>query len=396
MVSEKQLEDIICKYPELLEQGLTLKGRQIHVYGKIMDVLFEDKFGQKLIVELKKGVVLRNHIGQIMEYEGSILSEEDPAARVMLVGNRVPPNLAKALDHHGIEYKEIPISDLLGFLKEKNDSEYIQLLSEDNVEAVDITDNSKKKTQSKECSIEAFLKIVEDPSVLENINYLRSRIKSLGSDIKEYARRWHWIMFKSSKGQFCGIGVHKNHIVIFINLPRNQFKSDTLDIKGNNYVKINIQPQTDLNLITEYINKAYQVNIVATEIDFEKAALYAPTERVHIDKALELLKERDKLYFYTNANIGSLFDLSIESIYFKLKGEKAISLQADFIELVTGNPDETRLPKARYYYGYKNLRFLNQPIEQTDLRYFKTGNPLSNSTPGACIILDPKTYANRV
>jgi len=55
MLTEKQLEDIICKYPEFLEQGLVLKRRQIHLFGKIMDILFKGKFGQKLIVELKKG-----------------------------------------------------------------------------------------------------------------------------------------------------------------------------------------------------------------------------------------------------------------------------------------------------------------------------------------------------
>jgi len=130
MLSEKNFEDIICKYPELIEENLVFKGRQVHVYGKIMDILFEDKFGQKLIIELKAGPIDRKHIGQVMEYEGSVLHVEDPTARVMLVGNRVPPNLKKALDHHGIEWKEISIKCLLEFLTIKNDVDFLKMFDE--------------------------------------------------------------------------------------------------------------------------------------------------------------------------------------------------------------------------------------------------------------------------
>jgi RecB family endonuclease NucS len=118
-MKEKDLEDIVCKYPDLIEEGLTFKGRQVHLYGKIIDIMFEDKFKQKLIVELKIGAIDRKHIGQVMEYEGNVLSEEDPTARIMLIGNRVPPSLQKALDHHGIEWKEYPISVIKQYLIDK-------------------------------------------------------------------------------------------------------------------------------------------------------------------------------------------------------------------------------------------------------------------------------------
>ena len=101
-----------------------------------MDILFEDKFGQKLIIELKAGPIDRKHIGQVMEYEGSVLHVEDPTARVMLVGNRVPPNLKKALDHHGIEWKEISIKCLLEFLRIKNDVDFLKMFDEHTEEKV--------------------------------------------------------------------------------------------------------------------------------------------------------------------------------------------------------------------------------------------------------------------
>jgi len=130
-MTERELEDILCKYPELIEEELTLTGRQISVYGKIMDILFEDKFGDKLIVELKRDTISRTDIGQIMEYEGGILGKENPAVRVMLIGDRVPPNFQKALDYHGIEWKEIKKNDLFQFLEEKNDKELSGLVMKD-------------------------------------------------------------------------------------------------------------------------------------------------------------------------------------------------------------------------------------------------------------------------
>ena len=131
MIHEKDFEDIICKYPELIEDGLTFKGRQITLYGRRMDILFEDKFKRKLIIELKIGPIKDAHIGQILSYEGMLLSDDDPSIRVMLVGNRVPPNIQRSLDHHGIAWQEITFSYLRTFLEEKQDTTFLSLMNSD-------------------------------------------------------------------------------------------------------------------------------------------------------------------------------------------------------------------------------------------------------------------------
>ncbi len=131
MFSEKQFEDLICQYPELIEEGLTLKGRQITLYGRRMDILFEDNLKRKLIIELKVGPIKDEHVGQILAYEGMLLSSEDPSVRVMLVGNRVPPNLRRSLDHHGIAWKEITIMQLKDLLSCKENRDFLDLLSID-------------------------------------------------------------------------------------------------------------------------------------------------------------------------------------------------------------------------------------------------------------------------
>ena len=116
MFSERLFEDILVKYPELIESNLKFIGRQVKHFGKRIDILFEDKFKEKLIIELKKDNLDRNALSQVLEYEGYILSEKDPSARVMLIANRIPLNLKKAMEHHGIEYKEVTIKQLLDFL----------------------------------------------------------------------------------------------------------------------------------------------------------------------------------------------------------------------------------------------------------------------------------------
>jgi hypothetical protein len=130
MIREKDFEDILCKYPELIEEGLVLKGRQVTLYGRRMDILFEDRFKRRLIVELKSGPIKDEHIGQILSYEGILLSGEDPTIRVMLIGTRVPPNIQRSLDHHGIGWKEITLSALKEFIKEKRDDSYIGLFED--------------------------------------------------------------------------------------------------------------------------------------------------------------------------------------------------------------------------------------------------------------------------
>ncbi len=128
---EKDFEDIICKYPELIEEGLILIGRQLSLYGRRMDVLFEDKFKRKLIIELKAGPIKDEHIGQILSYEGMLLSADDPTIRIMLVGTRVPPNIQRSLDHHGIAWKEITFSFLKEFLYNNGDESLNHLFEYD-------------------------------------------------------------------------------------------------------------------------------------------------------------------------------------------------------------------------------------------------------------------------
>jgi hypothetical protein len=113
---EREIEDALAGHPELIEENLTLLGRQLTVAVRRIDLLFEDGNGRKLIVELKRGTIRDEHVGQVISYVGRILTKEDPTARTMLIATRVPLAFQTVLDHFGIAWKEISEKTIAGYL----------------------------------------------------------------------------------------------------------------------------------------------------------------------------------------------------------------------------------------------------------------------------------------
>lgn len=123
---EREIEQILYNYPEIIEEGLEPIGRQVSLFGKRADLLFMDDSGKKLIVELKRGEVTREHVGQLIEYLGSMLRNEKEDVRAMLVAGSIPSSMQVALDHFGIEWKTVSDSQLVAFLQERGEEETAQ------------------------------------------------------------------------------------------------------------------------------------------------------------------------------------------------------------------------------------------------------------------------------
>ena len=66
--SEKRLEKILVKNPELLMPGLTLVGRQTQTAGGPLDLLGVDSDGRLVVFELKSGAASRDAVAQIIDY----------------------------------------------------------------------------------------------------------------------------------------------------------------------------------------------------------------------------------------------------------------------------------------------------------------------------------------
>ncbi len=171
MIHEKQFQAILCKYPELIEEGLTLIGSEIAMYGRRIDILYQDKFARHLLVELKIGPIKDEHIGQIMAYEGMLLSHENPTIRIMLIGNRVPPNMQRSLDYHGIAWREITLSQLKGFLEKKDDQDFLHYFDDE----LDIPLKIPKQMKKKVSKPTFLIPVTQNP---QNVDSLVMKLKS--------------------------------------------------------------------------------------------------------------------------------------------------------------------------------------------------------------------------
>lgn len=113
---EKDMENLLTKYPDefLSKHGLTVKGQQVKLGTYYADVLFEDRNGNLVVAEIKRGILRREAIGQIIEYYG-LLRKREPSKeiRLMLVANVIPEGMTAFLNEKmGVEFVEIPASKI--------------------------------------------------------------------------------------------------------------------------------------------------------------------------------------------------------------------------------------------------------------------------------------------
>ncbi len=92
--TEALLEEILVKNPSLLLPGLRLIGRQTPTAGGPLDLLGVDEDGRLVVFELKRGILAREAVAQIIDY-ASYLNGLDPDA----LGRLISENSGK----HGIE-----------------------------------------------------------------------------------------------------------------------------------------------------------------------------------------------------------------------------------------------------------------------------------------------------
>lgn len=119
MISEKDMEDAIERNPEryLGEKGLVLIERQYRIEGYIFDLLFEDRHGAKLIVELQRGTLDRSHTYKILDYyDGYKEKHPNDFIELMVLANKIPEERKKRLRAWGVEFMEVPESE---FISEK-------------------------------------------------------------------------------------------------------------------------------------------------------------------------------------------------------------------------------------------------------------------------------------
>lgn len=110
---EKDIENLIALYPDEFfpKSGFKLIGQQVRLGNKYADIIFQDKFNRKVIVEVKRGILTRDAAGQVMEYYG-LLKETNPddIIELVLCANVIPPERKRFLEISGIDCKELGIT----------------------------------------------------------------------------------------------------------------------------------------------------------------------------------------------------------------------------------------------------------------------------------------------
>jgi hypothetical protein len=82
--TEVLLEDLLAKSPQLLGDDLMLVGRQVPTDGGPLDLLGVDEDGRLVVFELKRGMLTREAVAQVLDY-ASDLAESDPERIARLV-----------------------------------------------------------------------------------------------------------------------------------------------------------------------------------------------------------------------------------------------------------------------------------------------------------------------
>lgn len=110
---EKDIENLIAQHPDEFfpKSGFKLIGQQVKLDRCFADIIFEDKFQRKIIIEVKKGILSRDASGQVMEYYG-LLKNQSPTdiIELILCANVIPKERKTFLESVGIECKEIGIN----------------------------------------------------------------------------------------------------------------------------------------------------------------------------------------------------------------------------------------------------------------------------------------------
>ncbi|WP_240762702.1 endonuclease NucS domain-containing protein [Paenibacillus thalictri] len=101
-----QLHDFLITNSDLIEEQLEFISQEFRIGSYRCDLLFKDRNGRQLYVEVKLKVDDRA-VGQLLRYAGLV---DDNNARFMLVGLTFVHGLKEGLTKHGYEHREIQLA----------------------------------------------------------------------------------------------------------------------------------------------------------------------------------------------------------------------------------------------------------------------------------------------
>ncbi len=106
MIREKEMEELLAAHPEEFfpERRLKLKGRQQTLAGVgRFDLLFEDRFRTRVLMELKAHKLKYEDATQVAQYKDALEDSDQKRILMWLVAPLIPKHVRDFLDEVGIE-----------------------------------------------------------------------------------------------------------------------------------------------------------------------------------------------------------------------------------------------------------------------------------------------------
>lgn len=113
---EKDIENLIATYPNEFFPSMNLKlvGQQIKLDGFYADIIFKINDMRKLIIEVKREILRREAIAQIIDYYGALREKETTTNIVLMIVANVIPKVRTIFlsEKLGIKFHEITITKI--------------------------------------------------------------------------------------------------------------------------------------------------------------------------------------------------------------------------------------------------------------------------------------------
>jgi RecB family endonuclease NucS len=108
-VIEREMQELLWRYPErLLNEPLKQFAWETSSEVGRADLVFEDRHGRLLIVEVKRGKLPRGAIDQLLDYFGMMKQRfPDKPIELMVVANVIPAERRLTCESRDIECREI-------------------------------------------------------------------------------------------------------------------------------------------------------------------------------------------------------------------------------------------------------------------------------------------------
>jgi len=205
---EKHLEDWIERDPGLLQSGLTIVGRQVHLSGLFLDLLAITPEGQWACIELKPGALYRETLAQALDYASivsnmpgdellaccnrldddkrqlaqGVIDQEadgDRAIIVMVVGTQVDPGLDSIVQFLSEGYS-VPIRTTTFDVFQTNDTAKTRLLVRETVERIEEPKGHRRY------SVDAIQNMAAEKGCREILD----EVLQVGADLGLYVHPW--------------------------------------------------------------------------------------------------------------------------------------------------------------------------------------------------------------